>query len=98
MNMIDEKEFIKQNNIRVNRKIKYIFWSSLLVGPLISIGSYFGIFCVEYRMILRVIIGCLLLNVIYYFLNLNIKYHNITRYFAMILLETFIVEIGRAHV
>ncbi|MCI5726924.1 MAG: response regulator [Clostridium sp.] len=94
MNMIDEKEFIKQNNIRVNRKIKYIFWSSLLVGPLISIGSYFGIFCVEYRMILRVIIGCLLLNVIYYFLNLNIKYHNITRYFAMILLETFIVVIS----
>ena len=94
MNMIDEKEFIKQNNIRVNRKIKYIFWSSLLVGPLISIGSYFGIFCVEYRMILRVIIGCLLLNVIYYFLNLNIKYHNITRYFAMILLETCIVVIS----
>ena len=83
MDIIDEQEFLRRNDIEANRRVLRILFCALVAGPLIALGSFFHVFETSYWFCLVVTVISLIEWLIDYRLCKNEKYCKLTKYFGL---------------
>lgn len=84
MDIIDEKEFLRKNDIEANHRVLRVLICSMIAGPLIAIGTFFNIFETDYLFCLLITVVALVEWAIDFNLCKRDEYFEITKYFGLI--------------
>lgn len=84
MDIIDEKEFLRKNDIEANYRVLRVLICSILAGPLIALGTFLHIFETDYPFCLLITLVAFIEWAIDFKLCKKSEYFKLTKYFGLI--------------
>lgn len=96
MEFVSETEFLRRNDLVVNRRVRKLLLLSTLSGPIIAIGRFFEVFDTAYIQCLMIWVLTIGAYVLVYYLEREEKYYKYAKYSGLIGIE-LIIGLMAAH-
>lgn len=90
MEFISEVEFLRRNDLAANKRVKKVLFIFTLVGPVIAVGRFLGVFDTEYLHCLIIWIMAIIEYSILHYLENKENEYNRVKYFGLIAVELLI--------